>query len=111
MIAKVAQKGAPLGVGALLEIDPTGNFALYDGGGEVRIAGTSGKTTVVVNDGSLGRTVAWAWSPDGKYLAYGYTLTGGQQQLDLVASDGSSRQTLHTDCHTNLARFHAVGLC
>jgi hypothetical protein len=105
MVAKAGQKGAALGVGALMEIDPTGSFALYDGGGEVRLASATGKTIAVVNDGSLGRTLTWAWSPDGKYLAYAASPTQDQRPLDLLATDGSSRRTLHTNCDCGLVTF------
>jgi Tol biopolymer transport system component len=54
---------------------------------------------VVLNDGSLGPSIGFAWSPDGRYAAYAHhPTTTSPVVVEIINSDGSGRQTVSSDC-------------
>jgi hypothetical protein len=98
-VAKAGGYGRALGSTGSPLIDPTGAFVIYEGGGEVRLATITGTTKVVLNDGSLGPSIGFAWSPDGRFAAYAHHPTSTSPVVvEIINSDGSGRQTVGSDC-------------
>jgi len=109
-VRQLGGAGTSLGSGALLQTDPTGTFLLDDRQSQLRIASLTGASKVVLNDGTLGINVRWAWSADGQRLAYAHRLTNTDPvTLELVASDGSARSTLSTACRCSGFTFSPNG--
>lgn len=98
-VGKVGSTGRSLGSTGSPQIDPTGSFVMYEGGGEVRLATATGTTKMVLNDGSLGLGIGFVWSPDGMVAAYAHhPTTTSPVVLEIINTDGSGRQTVSSDC-------------
>jgi hypothetical protein len=99
-VQKIGGLGSAFSTSSLMPLlDPTGNLMLVSVGGQTRIATVGNAVKFVLNDGSLGTGVSFAWSPDGQRLAYAYQASSTAPiTLEVMNNDGTNPQVVSTNC-------------
>ncbi len=106
-VQKIGGLGTTLSTSSLMPLlDPTGNLMLESVGGQTRVATVGNTVKTVLNDGSLGSGAAFAWSPDGQRLAYGYQASSTAPiTLEVMNNDGTNPQVLTNNCRCQRVVF------